>query len=208
MQRKRLNQTLALAGLFHATWLVRQVAHRVPVDTRQLGIALRPIFVLEPASIEAVYGDASNRHTLLATLKDQLGAGEAERDMESTRYAAALMHLERKLVRRRDLVQHLREGIEAAQNQLQHFDPGHENVVGRLSDLYSETISTLRPRIMVHGEGDALTDTANAQRVRALLLAGMRSAVLWRQAGGNRLKLVLGRQTLIHAAHELDHEEA
>lgn len=207
MQQKRLDQTLALAGIMHATWLVRQVAHQERVSEEQLAIALRPVFELEPESVTAVYGDAASRHALLTVLRSQLGGGDAERDMEVTRYAATLMHLERKLVKRDDLMQKLREGIEQARTQLDHFGITHENLIGRLADLYAETVSTLRPQIMVQGDSATLSNPGNANRVRALLLAGMRSTVLWRQSGGSRLKLVLGRQRMMRAAHELDSQD-
>jgi high frequency lysogenization protein len=206
MQQKRLDQTLALAGIMHATWLVRQVARQERVDQEQLAIALRPVFQLEPESVPAVYGNAESRHALLSVLRSQLGGSAAERDMEVTRYAATLMHLERKLIKRDDLMQKLREGIEQARTQLDHFGITHENLIGRLADLYAETISTLRPKIMVQGDPATLTNPANANRVRALLLAGMRSTVLWRQSGGTRLRLILGRQSLIRAAEALDHD--
>lgn len=204
MNQQRINQALALAGVMHATWLVRRVARREHVDDQQLAIALRPVFELNPPSVEAVYGDTASRHAILTVLRSQLGAGQGERDIEITRHAAALMHLERKLVRREDLMNTLREGIEQARTQLDHFGITHENLIGRLGDLYAQTVSTLRPQIVVQGEGTALTEPANANRVRALLLAGMRSTVLWRQSGGSRLKLVFARQRLLQAARALD----
>ena len=206
MHQRHYDQTLALAGLLHATWLVRQVARNQRVDETQLAIALGPIFELEPSSVEAVYGDPASRHCLLAALRSQLGAGPGERDMEVTRYAATLMHIERKLIRRDDLMRALREGIEAARTQRDHFGLTHENLIGRLGDLYAETVSTLRPRVLVQGESTTLTEPANANRVRALLLAGIRSTVLWRQSGGSRLKLIFGRQRLIQAAEALDRD--
>jgi high frequency lysogenization protein len=45
---------------------------------------------------------------------------------------------------------------------------------------------------MVKGEPTRLTETGVANQIRALLLAAMRSAVLWRQCGGTRLGLLLG----------------
>jgi high frequency lysogenization protein len=39
--------------------------------------------------------------------------------------------------------------------------------------------------------------------IRALLLGGMRAAVLWRQCGGNRLQLLLRRKALLRACREL-----
>lgn len=193
-----------MAGVMHCTRLVRQLAREGRIDPAQFACALHPVFVLEPESVEAVYGDAECRGSALAALRDQLGGGSAERDLEATRYAATLLHLERKLRRRDDVITTLREGLESASRQLDHFEPTHENVVAHLADLYGRTISTLKPRIMVQGESHILENTATANRIRALLLAGIRSAVLWRQCGGTRLKLILGRRKMIEAANSAD----
>ena len=42
--------------------------------------------------------------------------------------------------------------------------------------------------------------------IRALLLAGIRSAVLWRQLGGRRWRLVTQRQRLLQIAHDLSQQ--
>ena len=198
------NQAMALAGLMHCTWLVRQVGHEGRIPDHQLACALDPVFELDPDSVESVYGEPSCRHSALTVLKSQLGGVSAQRDMETTRYAATLMHLERKLARRSDLMQALRDGLEDAARQRAHFGTTHDTTIARLADIYSRTISTLRPRVMVQGESRFLEEPDNANRVRALLLAGMRSAVLWRQCGGSRLRLFLGRSRLMAAAAELD----
>lgn len=204
MNQRTHNQALALAGVMHCTSLVRQLAHRGSVDDARLACALRPVFELDPDDVEAVYGGPECRHDALAVLRVQLGAGAAARDIETTRYAATLMHLERKLARRDDLLRTLRAGIEAAREQLQHFPVTHDNTVARLADLYGRTVSTLKPRVMVRGESRFLEAPDTANRVRALLLAGVRSTVLWRQSGGSRLRLIFGRQRLVEAAVALD----
>jgi len=48
-----------------------------------------------------------------------------------------------------------------------------------------------------------LTPRDNLERIRALLLAGIRSIILWRQMGGTRLQLVFSQQELKQAADEL-----
>jgi len=201
------NQTLALAGLMHSTWLVRQLAREGHIPEDQLEEALQPIFALNPDAIDDVYPSGNWRDAALTVLEGQLGAARTSRDLETTRYAATLMHVERKLVRRDELMATLREGIEASARQLAHFAVTHRSVVGGLGDLYSRTISTLRPRVMVQGHARYLEDTATADRVRALLLAGVRSAVLWRQCGGTRLNLVFGRGRLIRTARALKTED-
>lgn len=204
MNQRTTNQALALAGVMHCTSLVRQLAHRGSVDEAQLAYALGPLFELDPESVEAVYGNPECRRSALSVLRSQLGAGTGARDIETTRYTATLMHLERKLARRHDLLRTLRTGLEAAREQLQHFPLTHDNTVARLADLYSRTVSTLKPKVMVQGEARFLEAPDTANRVRALLLAGVRSTVLWRQSGGSRLRLIFGRQRLVEAAITLD----
>ncbi len=42
-----------------------------------------------------------------------------------------------------------------------------------------------------------LQQTDNAAKIRALLLAGIRSARLWRQLGGHRWQLIFSRRKLL-----------
>lgn len=197
------NQALALAGAMHSCWLVRQLAREGHVDSGGLDCALGPVFVLDPPSVPAIYGSSGCWDAMLSVLRTQLDSGSGVRDIEVTRYTATLMHLERKLVRRRDLMDKLREDIEKARSQLDYFGLTHDSTVGRLAGIYSETVSTLRPQIMVQGNAAHLNDSRSANRIRALLLAAMRSIVLWRQCGGTRLRLIFQRNRLIRAASEL-----
>ena len=88
-------------------------------------------------------------------------------------------------------------------NQLNYFPPTHENILAALGELYQATISTLRPRIMVQGEPTYLADKARANQIRALLLAGIRAAVLWRQLGGRRWQLFISRRKILETAQQL-----
>jgi high frequency lysogenization protein len=72
--------------------------------------------------------------------------------------------------------------------------------------VYADTISTFRLRIQVSGNPSVLQREENAAKVRALLLAGIRSAVLWRQTGGRRWQLIFARKKVIRLAGELAEE--
>ncbi|MCU0808457.1 MAG: lysogenization regulator HflD, partial [Candidatus Contendobacter sp.] len=128
---------------------------------------------------------------------------EQPRDMELTRYAVGLLGLERKLARRPELLATLRAGIEDAIRNLPHFPVGHDNTIARFADLYLNSLSTLTPRIMVNGDPVHLNNPDNANRIRALLLAGIRAAILWRQSGGGRLTLLLRRNPLLRETRRL-----
>ena len=56
---------------------------------------------------------------------------------------------------------------------------------------------------MVNGSQVHLNNPENANRIRALLLAGIRAAILWRQSGGSRWKLLVQRNALLREARSL-----
>jgi high frequency lysogenization protein len=55
----------------------------------------------------------------------------------------------------------------------------------------------------VHGDMRFLQQPSNAAKIRALLLAGIRSARLWRQLGGHRWQLVFSRGKLLKELYQL-----
>jgi len=203
----RLRRTLALAGVFQAAGLVQEIARQGRVThTTARDATIDSVFATDPESVAAVYGGAGNVRLGLTLLRDQLrgpSSGRQSRDMELARYVIGLTVLERKLARHGEALQALGEGIESARRTYDHFGPEHANVAGRLADLYSEHVSGLGTRIVVQGDSDILTDPDQVARVRALLLAGLRSAVLWHQQGGRRWQLLLGRGRYLSAAEKL-----
>ncbi len=201
--RSHRDRVLALAGIFQACSLVRQVAHRGLADSAPLTVSIESVLAIDAEDVESVFGGAAGLATGLTSLLKELGRSSRSRDREVVRYAVSLLHLERKLVKRAELLRTLRQGIETAASQAQHFSSTHPNVISNLADLYTRTVSTLPPRIMVKGEPSILSNPENAARIRALLLAGMRSTVLWRQCGGTRLSLLLQRRRILQTAEEL-----
>ncbi len=197
------DQTLAFAGILQALQLVQHSAHGRPCDLAAMQASLGSILVIDSDSVEAVYGGVEKLRAGLLLLKTQLVGKQGRPDPELARYLVTLLHLERKLSKRSDLLDRLRAGIERARSQTAHFDVVHDNVVAALADLYTQTVSTLQPRIMVGGQPQRLTDTTVANRIRALLLAAMRSAVLWRQCGGTRLGLLTRRGKMMREAQLL-----
>ena len=93
------------------------------------------------------------------------------------------------------------------QSKADHFGLVHENVIASSGALYQDTLSTLRQRIQVHGDMRNLQQPNNASKIRALLLAGIRSARLWRQLGGHRWQLVISRRKLLKELYPLMRNE-
>lgn len=194
------DRAIALAGMMQAIDLVRNIAQRGQTNADDTATCLNSLLQIDAASSAAIYGGVARLRTGLRLLEQQI---EQPRDMELTRYAVALLGLERKLARHPDLLAAIRTGIEDTIRNLSHFSVDHSNTIARLADLYLNSLSTLTPRIMVNGDPIHLNNPDNANRIRALLLAGIRAAILWRQSGGGRLTLLLRRNPLLRETRRL-----
>ena len=73
----------------------------------------------------------------------------------------------------------------------------------KIAELYTQTISTLSPRIVVNGRPQHLQIDRTVNWIRTLLFASLRSAVLWRQLGGGRFSLMFGRKKMLEEAQSL-----
>ncbi len=183
----------AMASMFQAGDLVREVARTGQCNTVRFESAIKSILNSNAATTEDVYGGISNLQTGLTVMSTMFNRENKERDMEISRYVLGIIVLEKQLTKNKALFQKLGAGIERAEAQTKSFPITHENIIANLADTYAETISTLKPRIVVSGEQMHLTNPTNANKIRALLLAIMRSAVLWKQKGGTRMMFLFGR---------------
>jgi high frequency lysogenization protein len=190
------NQTIALAGVSQAAALVQQLATTGTADSAAMETSIASVLKIDSNSVLDVYGGG------LAGLK--LGLQQLNLQMtgykivnpEQARYAASLVFLENQLSGRKDLLNAIQIGILKAQAQSEQFGVLHENVLANLGEIYQSTISTLQPRIMVNGEQKHLSRPDIANKIRACLLAGIRSAILWKQCGGKRWKFLFFRNKI------------
>ncbi|MDX1633016.1 MAG: high frequency lysogenization protein HflD [Marinobacter sp.] len=203
MSRSLDDQILALAGIFQAATLVQQVAHQGQCAESSLQASVRSLFATDPDSTLAVYGELKDLREGLATLVSVLSEQNRRQDVDILRYGLNLIHLEARLKRNPDMLDVIASRIEQARHTARHFGYGHGNLLRNLGSIYTDTISTFKLRIQVTGDPRHLQNPDNAARVRALLLAGIRSAVLWRQSGGRRWHLVFFRRRIIARAREL-----
>lgn len=192
---------LALAGMFQAARLVQQLARQGRADPVAFRASVESVLALDAPSVADVYGGADGVRTGLELLRDKLGGAADANDLETAKYVVAMMQLEAALRRQPEVNEAIRRGIETVKSQMEFFEPPdddsvHPRLVDKLAELYTQTLSTLSPRIMVSGEQGYLASPHIAAAVRAALFAGIRSAVLWRQLGGTRWQLLLARRRL------------
>lgn len=193
---------MALAAMSQALTLVKAVAKTTDVNSHELETMLRSVAILDAESPEDIYGGSFNAlRTGYTVLLQQLG-DNPNKDVEVTRYAVAILALEKRLSKSGSNMAALGKRLQQLARQLEHFAITDDTMLASLADIYIECISTLGTRIQVAGQPELLKQTHVQHKVRALLLAAVRAAVLWRQAGGSRLHLLFKRKQLVHEARQ------
>lgn len=197
-------QTIALSAVFQAAELVAVLAKTGKVDNTSLQPLLESLLMVNAASTEDIYGgqwDCSSNLALGRRITRQaLGKERSSVNPDTLRYALSLIHLENKLSKAPEMLSLIGQKIGQIEQKKAHYDSVlHENMLASISGMYQDTLSKLSFRIQVHGDSRFLQQPHVANQVRAILMSGIRAAMLWRQLGGKRWHLIFKRKALLNA---------
>lgn len=185
----------ALAGLAQALKQVRRIAETGQAEAAVLKTALDSVFRIDADSPDAVYDGVESLQPGLRLVQEYLGS--RGQDDLLPRLALSVSQLERRFVRDASVAQRVHDGILAAQPAAAQLGSTHPDVLAELGSLYADTVSQLRPRVLVQGNPHYLGQADIVAEIRAVLLASLRSAVLWRQMGGSPWDLLLRRREML-----------
>lgn len=197
-------QTITFAAICQIASAVQNISRTGEYDENKLTLLLKGITVTSPENTLEVYGnDVANIKDGLTVVINHLGDENKQKDPELTRYIVSLLNLERKLNKSSKQLNELGSRIEQAKRQHDHYEITSDTMLNSFASIYSDLISPLGARIQVAGEPSILKQQSNQHKIRALLLAGMRSAVLWRQVGGKRRNILFARSKILACAKNL-----
>ena len=139
---------------------------------------------------------------LLGERRPDAHGGASKFSPTTVTYVISVLSIERLLQKKPAMLEAVGSGIENAARQAEYFSIVHDNVIANLASLYQETISRLRQRIQIKGNGVYLQQPKVAERIRCLLFSAIRSAVLWRQLGGKKYHLLFNRQAILKSLED------
>ena len=185
------DRTIALAALLQSVHLVHNIAVSGQADQTDINTLLNSLIVSDADTTEDVYGKLSNLKTGLDQLHIQLVVQKSKHELTQVQYAVNLMRLASKLSKYDSLMKVITEEIDQIPQYIEQYgEIQNEQVLTQISTTYKRTVSNLTPFINVHGDESNLQNTHNANLIRALLLAGIRAAILWHQKGGSYWQLL------------------
>ena len=177
-------QVIALAGVVQAARMVDQVAKTGSYPAAFFEASLRSLFAFDAPTVDAVYGNIQGVKLGLRSVVDMLTDATNEDHVAMGAYVRGLLKLEDQFGKRPDLQEVVASRLGHVNFKAQHFSDDAVELAASISAIYQDTSSNLPYRIKVKGNVQHLQQTKNADLVRTLLLAGLRSAHLWRQLGG------------------------
>ena len=193
-------RNIALAVVTQCAVLVHELAKNGRASTARMNACLKPVYQLDADSVASLYPAPAEFSDGMQVLQNSFDSKGLREHAEVVRYLLGMLvlqqHLSRNPAMMSELAARLRDfGPESvsdpdAQDSLLKAD------CSRLARLYQDTISRLSYRIHVAGNPEHLRSQEVAEQIRAMLLAGIRSAVLWHQLGGRRWHLFIYKRQI------------
>ncbi len=203
MKQNKADQTIALAALLQACYLVDQLSKNGSVPSENMRPLIDSLLNFSPESTAAVYNGAQNITPGLTIVNDVLSGKTASGYAEALRYAMGIMHLEKKVRHNNEMLSTIRNRLEHVEFRSNHFSEHIDDIAPAIASIYVDTLSTLKYRIQVSGSMLHLQDKLVADKIRCLLFAAVRAAILWRQVGGRRWQLLLSRRSILNSVGEI-----
>lgn len=194
---------LALAGIIQASALVFEVAMENKWSESAFTVCINSLYNQTPANFLDVYGDITGLEKGLSILSRIFNSSKSLEYREISRYSISAIHLARKLIKNKALTAKLSAKIRFSASQAQYFSPTHSNVIASLAQAYVETLGSLPFRIQIIGRPEIMKRPETLDKARALLMAAVRSAVLWQQLGASQWQLLFKRKALTKTAQSL-----
>lgn len=210
------SETIALGALFQCCTQIQRIATTGYYDEKAVSCVLRALAVTDPKTVEDIY-NPDYLNVGFKQIIDSFSKSELTKSSDTiivTKMALKLISLAHSVERNQRIFQRLSDEIDALSKAVttEHSDFLNDELnVGSIStqnnfhlfgSLYQSIISPNFAKLLIYGDERFLKDTDNQEKIRALLLAGIRAVILWRQVGGRRRFLIFRRKDILKYATE------
>jgi high frequency lysogenization protein len=198
------DKTIAFAGMLQASELVRQIATSGQCSQQAAEASIGSIFSRNPETTEDVYGGLGGVRMGLRVMVELFSARHGQDGLQALNYSLGLAKLGTKIERDGKRQHALGQELDLIESAWRDAEERiDESVISQLADVYQRHVSSMDFRLSISGRPEYLKQPEKVAFVRALLLAGLRSAFLWRQVGGRQWRLVFQRRGMLEQAEAL-----
>ncbi len=203
MDSEYINKTIALSGIHQALLQVQTIAWDNQFNELEIDVCLASVFQRDPDTYMDVYGNAVNIRSGLVALKNSFTNKHDKQALERARYMVNLIVLSKNIRDNKKLGEQIGTTLSLLEEAATDITQQRDYIIERLAQLYQNAISPLTPRVIVYGEPSHLQIEGNAATIRTMLFCGIRACLLWYQAGGNQINLLLGKRKYLDTIDKL-----
>ena len=218
---KEQHRILALAAVFQAAQLVHIIATKGTHALDQLGKQYVTSLVQASLNIRPALNPMQDSLLFFQSLSHlKVGLRSLERCIEepynpqpqgrqpklkvkhgkqTLQYSMGLLHLSAKVYKDPKFRQTIEQSQQHIIRQLSFFNQNyqHQSILSALAQIYTDTASTIKPRIMVRGSAQAFNSPYEVACIRALLFTGLQAAHYWRGLGGSPWQLIFSKRKIL-----------
>jgi high frequency lysogenization protein len=195
-------QVTAFTGLLQSA----SVAHRISmfgiVDNFDLITGIKSVLCTSPKRTIDVYGSYSNLLHGQKILDAILQKNSKALKSNVLKYSLAMYITAKKLINNPVISKQVTSGLNKIKLSYNCDDVLDPLLIESLNKLYLNTISKIKPRIIVSGDAKYLKDDQLSYKVRCALFSGIRSAILWYQCGGRLWHLIFCKSRINNALEQ------
>ena len=189
------NYIMSLCALLQCAYLIDKISISNQKITNEIEILINSIYIKDTNISADIYVNKKNLFLGFNTLKQLLTGRNDLSLINVQKYILSILLIQKNLNKINTLKDLIRKKI----------DNYHENsmMATNLDDLilyseaiYTDHISIIQPRVIISGKKEYLEE--NSSLIRALLLSGIRAAVLWSNHGGTKWQLMFRRKEILN----------
>ena len=200
---------LSLAGAVQAAqtclWFCKRGGQISPAEIlHDESVCLNSLLIFHPETAEDVYAEGvTGLQRGIKTLVS-VCEGQMEQHFEIMSCVQSMMRIEKLLAEEPEMLKILQLRLSDLQTVSPQADAGElQKFCSEVDSVYRATLSRLKRRIPLKISKIAHGDKNLVPRIRTLLLAGVRSIVLWHQCGGRLWRLFFERQKIANTGRLL-----
>jgi len=198
--RLHLERACALAALTQSAVLVHRCANAEACHPNFTRAMMDGFMITSPENAEDVYGPVENLLLGINSAEAMFSKPDSSL-VQPLKYIVDLTTLENRLHAHPKVVDRIGTMIGEISDSFESMEETQRYT--HYSDIYKNTVGTMGRRIQVTGLQEQLEKPDVADKVRALLLCGIRFAWLWRQLGGRRWHLLIYRSRIRNTLKQL-----
>ncbi|MCY4045156.1 MAG: high frequency lysogenization protein HflD [Cellvibrionales bacterium] len=198
------NRTIALSGMYQAAQCVIDLATTGDCDPFYYAQSINSLFVFDPnTTLDVFGGELKNIEGGIKGVRHFYEHKNSPNHQQMIKTLLSLIALHKQATKEPELLKVIHSRLTHIEYKQAHFSDDDSAIATSLSGLYQDTLSQLKFRIIVQGNIQHLNNRVISDKIRALLLAGFRATLLWRQVGGKRWQLVFKRGEMEKSAQFL-----